>query len=103
MDGLGLFYSLFGIGVIVAGILASWLFYEYFKSGSKDPLALHPAPKYNHPSPAPPVSPSAVYQFQWPFSDMSLTISFSISFSSQLRSPLSRTHWKTISTGVFGV
>jgi hypothetical protein len=57
--------------VIVAGILASWLFYEYSKSGSKDPLALHPAPKYNHPSPAPPVSPSAVYQFQWPFSDMS--------------------------------
>jgi hypothetical protein len=48
MDGLGLFYSLFGIGVIVAGILASWLFYEYSKSGSKDPLALHPAPKYNH-------------------------------------------------------
>jgi len=47
------------------------LFYEYSKSGSKDPLALHPAPKYNHPSPASPVSPSAVYQFQWPFSDMS--------------------------------
>ncbi len=71
MDGLGLFYSLFGIGVIVAGILASWLFYEYSKSGSKYPLALHPAPKDNHPSPAPPVSPSAVYRFQWPFSDMS--------------------------------
>ncbi|WP_044232432.1 hypothetical protein [Chloroflexus sp. Y-396-1] len=47
MDGLGLLSSLFVIGVIVAGILASWLFYEYSKSGSKNPLAPHPDPQDN--------------------------------------------------------
>ncbi len=98
MDGLGLLSSLFVIGVIVAGILTSWLFYEYSKSGSKNPLAPHPDPQDNHPSPALPVSPAAVYQFQWPFGDMSFDDFFqqSASFSAlqdTLKDNLNRRLW----------
>ncbi len=98
MDGLGLLSSLFVIGVIVAGILTSWLFYEYSKSGSKNPLAPHPNPQDNHPSPAPPVSPAAVYQFQWPFGDMSFDdfLQQSASFSAlqdTLKDNLNRRLW----------
>ncbi len=98
MDGLGLLSSLFVIGVIVAGILASWLFYEYSKSGSKNPLAPHPDPQDNHPSPALPVSPAAVYQFQWPFGDMSFDdfLQQSASFSAlqdTLKDNLNRRLW----------
>ena len=98
MDGLGLLSSLFVIGVIVAGILASWLFYEYSKSGSKNPLAPHPDFLDNHLSPAPPVSPAAVYQFQWPFGDMSFDdfLQQSASFSAlqdTLKDNLNRRLW----------
>ncbi len=68
---LVLLSSLFVIGVIVAGILGIWLFYEYSKSGSKNPLVPRPNPQNNHPSPTPPVSPAVTYQFQWPFGSMS--------------------------------
>ncbi len=98
MDGLGLLSSLFVIGVIVAGILASWLFDEYSKSGSKNPLAPHPDFLDNHLSPAPPVSPAAVYQFQWPFGDMSFDdfLQQSASFSAlqdTLKDNLNRRLW----------
>ncbi|MBO9311248.1 MAG: hypothetical protein J7465_03295 [Chloroflexus sp.] len=98
MDGLGLLSSLFVIWVIVAGILASWLFDKYSKSGSKNPLAPHPDPQNNHPSPAPPVSPAAVYQFQWPFGNMSFDdfLQQSASFSAlqdTLKDNLNRRLW----------